>query len=45
VSLEFYDQNIPCLAACPVHTNAGMYVAAIADGEDELALRGRLPPG
>ena len=27
--LEFYDHNIPCLAACPVHTNAGMYVAAI----------------
>jgi hypothetical protein len=27
----------PCLAAsCPVHTNAGMYVAAIADGNDEL---------
>ena len=31
--LEFYDENIPCLAACPVHTNAGMYVAAIADGD------------
>ncbi len=42
--LEFYDQNIPCLAACPVHTNAGMYVAAIADGDDELAyLTARLP--
>ena len=42
--LEFFDQNIPCLAACPVHTNAGMYVAAIADGEDELAyLTARLP--
>lgn len=42
--LEFYDQNIPCLAACPVHTNAGMYVAAIADGEDEQAyLTARLP--
>ncbi len=43
-SLEFYDRNIPCLAACPVHTNAGMYVAAIADGRDELAyLTARLP--
>ncbi|MCB0990538.1 MAG: FAD-dependent oxidoreductase [Acidimicrobiales bacterium] len=43
-SLSFYDENIPCLAACPVHTNAGMYVAAIADGEDELAyLTARLP--
>ncbi|MFQ5523903.1 MAG: hypothetical protein ACE5F5_10040 [Acidimicrobiia bacterium] len=29
--LHFYDVNIPCLAACPVHTNAGMYVAAIAE--------------
>ncbi len=43
-SLEYYDENIPCLAACPVHTNAGMYVAAIADGLDELAyLTARLP--
>ncbi len=42
--LQFYDQNIPCLAACPVNTNAGMYVAAIADGNDELAyLTARLP--
>jgi len=42
--LEYYDNNIPCLAACPVHTNAGMYVAAIADGDDELAyLTARLP--
>lgn len=42
--LEFYDENIPCLAACPVHTNAGMYVAAIADGDDETAfLTARMP--
>lgn len=42
--LEYYDENIPCLAACPVNTNAGMYVAAIADGDDELAyLTARLP--
>jgi len=42
--LEFFDENIPCLAACPVHTNAGMYVAAIADGDDEKAyLTARLP--
>ncbi len=42
--LDYYDANIPCLAACPVHTNAGMYVAAIADGDDELAyLTARLP--
>ncbi|MEA2024863.1 MAG: FAD-dependent oxidoreductase, partial [Actinomycetota bacterium] len=41
---RFYDENIPCLAACPVHTNAGAYVAAIADGDDEFAyLTARLP--
>lgn len=42
--LSFFDENIPCLAACPVHTNAGTYVAAIADGDDEHAyLTARLP--
>lgn len=42
--LHFYDENIPCLAACPVHTNAGAYVAAIADGDDTTAyLTARLP--
>jgi len=42
--LEFFDENIPCLAACPVHTNAGLYVAAIADGDDEKAyLTARMP--
>lgn len=42
--LEYYDTNIPCLAACPVNTNAGLYVAAIADGEDERAyLTARMP--
>lgn len=42
--LAYYDENIPCLAACPVHTNAGSYVAAIADGDDELAyLTARMP--
>ncbi len=42
--LAYYDENIPCLAACPVNTNAGMYVAAIADGDDERAyLTARLP--
>lgn len=43
-ALSFFDRNIPCLAACPVHTNAGMYVAAIADGDDLTAyLTARLP--
>lgn len=42
--LDFFDSNIPCLAACPVHTNAGLYVAAIAEGDDEGAyLTARLP--
>ncbi len=42
--LQYYDENIPCLAACPVHTNAGLYVAAIADGDDRQAyLTARLP--
>ena len=42
--LHFYDENIPCLAACPVHTNAGAYVAAIADGDDLTAyLTARMP--
>lgn len=42
--LEYYDNNIPCLAACPINTNAGLYVAAIADGDDEKAyLTARLP--
>jgi NADPH-dependent glutamate synthase beta subunit-like oxidoreductase/ferredoxin len=42
--LNYYDRNIPCLAACPVHTNAGAYVAAVADGDDLTAyLTARLP--
>ncbi|HEX5631272.1 MAG TPA: FAD-dependent oxidoreductase [Acidimicrobiia bacterium] len=44
LDLTYYDRNIPCLAACPVHTNAGAYVAAIADGDDLTAyLTARLP--
>ncbi len=43
-TLDYFDANIPCLAACPVHTNAGAYVAAIADREDLTAyLTARLP--
>lgn len=42
--LHYYDINVPCMAACPVHTNAGAYVAAIADGDDRHAyLTARLP--
>ncbi|MFQ5517647.1 MAG: FAD-dependent oxidoreductase [Acidimicrobiia bacterium] len=43
-TLSYWDSNIPCLAACPVHTNAGAYVAAIAEGDDLTAyLTARLP--
>ena len=31
--------NEPCRAACPVHTDAGAYVVAIAEGRNEDAYR------
>jgi formate dehydrogenase beta subunit len=34
---EWFDANVPCTQACPVLTNAGRYVAAIAAGDDRLA--------
>ncbi|MDP9299333.1 MAG: FAD-dependent oxidoreductase [Actinomycetota bacterium] len=34
---EWFDANVPCTQACPVLTNAGRYVAAIAAGDDGLA--------
>lgn len=33
VSLKWLDANFPCMAACPVHTEAGRYVALIAEGK------------
>ncbi|MBI3648390.1 MAG: FAD-dependent oxidoreductase [Actinobacteria bacterium] len=40
----WFDENVPCTRACPVLTNAGRYVAAIAAGDDDLAYRiARLP--
>ncbi|MBI4730380.1 MAG: hypothetical protein HY775_12925, partial [Acidobacteria bacterium] len=40
----WFDDNIPCMRACPVLTNAGRYVTAIAQGDDLLAYRtARLP--
>ncbi|MEX1208911.1 MAG: FAD-dependent oxidoreductase [Acidimicrobiia bacterium] len=43
-TLSYYDRNIPCMAACPVHTNAGAYVAAIAEGDDLTAyMTARMP--
>src|SRR3972149_8449818 len=32
VNLEWLDSNFPCMAACPVHTDAGRYVALIEEG-------------
>jgi formate dehydrogenase (NADP+) beta subunit len=44
VGAEWFDDNVPCTRACPVLTNAGRYVAAIAAGDDEFAYRiARLP--
>jgi NADPH-dependent glutamate synthase beta subunit-like oxidoreductase len=44
IGAEWFDANVPCTQACPVLTNAGRYVAAIASGDDELAYRiARLP--
>ena len=44
VGADWFDANVPCTQACPVLTNAGRYVAAIAAGDDELAYRiARLP--
>ncbi len=44
VGPEWFDDNVPCTRACPVLTNAGRYVAAIAAGDDELAYKiARLP--
>ncbi len=41
---EWLDDNVPCTKACPVLTNAGRYVSAIAAGDDELAyLIARMP--
>lgn len=34
VGREWFDRNIPCMTGCPVSTNAGRYVAAIAAGDD-----------
>jgi len=39
VDLEWLESNFPCMRACPVHTEAGRYVALIADGRYEEAYR------
>ena len=33
VNLDWLDSNFPCMAACPVHTEAGRYVAYIEQGK------------
>ncbi|PYU80299.1 MAG: 4Fe-4S ferredoxin [Acidobacteria bacterium] len=39
VDLEWLESNFPCMQACPVHTQAGRYVALIAEGRYEEAYR------
>ena len=44
VDARWLDANVPCTQACPVLTNAGRYVTAIAQGDDDLAyLTARMP--
>jgi len=44
VGSKWLDLNVPCTQACPVLTNAGRYVSAIASGDDELAyVTARMP--
>lgn len=39
VDIEWLESNFPCMQACPVHTQAGRYVALIAEGRYEDAYR------
>ena len=39
VDLAWLESNFPCMQACPVHTEAGRYVALIAEGHYEEAYR------
>ena len=34
---EYFDKNIPCQSACPIHTECGRYVQAIGISRDEEA--------
>ena len=34
---EYFDRNIPCQTACPIHTECGRYVQAIGISRDEEA--------
>jgi formate dehydrogenase (NADP+) beta subunit len=39
VDQDWLHTNFPCMMACPAHTNAGRYVALIAEGRFEEAYR------
>jgi NADPH-dependent glutamate synthase beta subunit-like oxidoreductase len=39
VDREWLESNFPCMMACPAGTNAGRYVALIAEGRFEEAYR------
>ncbi len=39
VDTGWLNSNFPCMMACPAHTNAGRYVALIAEGKYEEAYR------
>lgn len=44
VDLEWLESNFPCMQACPVHTQAGRYVALISQGRYAEAYRyARIP--
>ncbi len=34
---DYFDRNIPCQTACPIHTECGRYVQAIGVSRDEEA--------
>ena len=35
--MDWYRTNVPCMEACPVHTDSGRYVQLIAEGRHEEA--------
>jgi formate dehydrogenase beta subunit len=39
VDRDWLNTNFPCMTACPAHTNAGRYVALIAEGRFEEAYK------
>ena len=39
VDLDWLESNFPCMEACPVHTQAGRYIALIGEGRYEEAYR------